>query len=178
VLDPDVVWLDYILLGAVAKQTDDRRMGAAQDSNDAAFRTLRTANTAQTYDLGQNVIAVHGVSNSVARDENIAVELRHRRIRHDEPVAVVVLNQPPFYFIATRESAGFGGPRRVLGRLLARRLLFRLAAREAVSSPRQFFDSAALLELGKHFKERALVTLFQVEPLDDLTRGRGFAPNL
>src|SRR6202158_2853063 len=78
VLDSNIVRQDDILLGAVAKQTDHRWMRAAQDSNDAAFGTLRAGNAAQTLNLCQNVVAVHGVLNAVARNENIAVELRHR----------------------------------------------------------------------------------------------------
>src|ERR1700687_3011301 len=78
VLDSNIVRQDHILLSAVAKKTDDSRMRAAQDSNDAAFGTLRAGNAAQTLNLCQNVVAVHGVLNAVARNENIAVELRHR----------------------------------------------------------------------------------------------------
>src|SRR6266852_5935940 len=51
VLDPNVVRQDHIVLGAVAKQADHRRMCAAQDSNDAAFRALRSGDAAQTLDL-------------------------------------------------------------------------------------------------------------------------------
>src|SRR6266581_491813 len=108
-------------------------MRAVQDSNDAAFRALRAGDAAQTLDSCQNMIAVHGVLNGVARDENIAVELRHGGIRHNEAVAVVVKNQAAFYFITTRERRRLGTLRRVLGRFLSRRLLFRLSAAEAGS---------------------------------------------
>src|SRR6267143_5987769 len=95
----------------------------------------------------QNVVAVHGVLDGVARNENIAVELRHRRIRDDEAIAVVVKNEASFYFIAIRERRGLGTSHRLLARFLAGRLLFRLAAREAVPSAGQFLNGAAFPEL-------------------------------
>jgi len=94
-------------------------MRAAQDLNDAAFSALRAGNATQTLNFCQNVVAVHGVLDGVARNENIAVELRHRRIRDDEAIAVVVKNEASFYFIAIRERRGLGMPRRLLARFLA-----------------------------------------------------------
>src|SRR5712692_6570584 len=122
-------------------------MRPAQDSKDAAFGTLRPGDAAQTLDLCQNVVAVHGVLDGIAWNENVAVEVRHGRIRHDEAIAVVVKDQAAFYFIATRERRGLRMARRVVGLFLAGRLLFRLAAREPVSPARQFLDGAAFLEL-------------------------------
>src|SRR5882762_11620835 len=78
VLDSNIVRQHHILLRAVAKQTDHRGMRPAKDSNDAAFRTLRAGDAAPTLNLCQYVVAVHGVLDAVARDEYIAVELRHR----------------------------------------------------------------------------------------------------
>ena len=78
VLDPNIVRQHHILLRAIAKQTHHRRMCPAKDSNDAAFRTLCAGDAAQTLNLCQYVVAVHGVLDPVARDEYIAVELRHR----------------------------------------------------------------------------------------------------
>src|SRR5437899_1774806 len=119
-------------------------MRAAQDSNDAAFRPLRAGDAAQTLDLCQNVVAVHGVLDGVAGDENVAVEVRHRGIRHDEAIAVVVKDQATSYFIPTRKGRGLGSASRVLRLFLPGRLSFRLAAREPVSPARQFLDGAAL----------------------------------
>ena len=65
-----------------------------------------------------------------------------------------------------------------MGSFLARRAAFGLTDREAVTAPRQFLDSAALLELGKHFEQGAIVGLFQMEPLRDLGGGSGGASNL
>jgi hypothetical protein len=67
---------------------------------------------------------------------------------------------------------------RVLERFLARRVPFGLAGGETVSSAGQLLDGAALFELGEHFKEGAIVGLFQVEALGDFGGGRGGGPNL
>ena len=129
VLDSNIVRQDHILLGAVAKQTDHRRMGPAQDSCNAAFGTLRAGDAAQTLNLGQHVVPVHGVFDGLARNEDIAVEVRHGRIRNDKPVAVVVLNQASFHFQATCERGGLGTPTGALLRFLAGARPFRLAIR-------------------------------------------------
>ena len=134
VLDSNIVRQHHILACAVAKQTDYRRMGPVQDSNNAAFSTLRPCDAAQTLDLCQNVVAVHGVFDGIRRDEDIAVELRHRRIRDHEAIAVVVEDQTSLYFVAILERGRLGMPHGVLARLLAGRLLFRLAIREPVPS--------------------------------------------
>src|SRR2546425_165044 len=107
--------------------------------------TRPVGDAAQTLDLCKNMIAVHGVLDGVAGDENITVEIRHGGIRHDEAVAVVVKDQAAFYFIATRKGRGLGTASRVLGLFLAGRLPFRLAAREAGSATREFLYGAALL---------------------------------
>src|SRR5258708_5911215 len=134
-LDANIVWKDHVCAGAITKQTDDGRVSAAEDSKDATFGTLRAGDAAQTLDLCQDVVAVHGVLDGVGRDEDVAVELRHGGIRNDEAVTVVVKNQAAFDFIATRERRGFGAPRGVLRRLLTGPVAFRAAAREPVSSP-------------------------------------------
>ena len=59
-----------------------------------------------------------------------------------------------------------------------RRAAFGLAVREAVTPPRQFFDGAALFELGKHFEQGAIVRLSEMESLRDLGGGSGGASNL
>jgi hypothetical protein len=91
-------------------------MRAAQDANDAAFRTLRSGDSAQPLNFHENMIAVHGILDGVARDENVAVELRHRRIRDNKAIAVVMKNQASFYFCTIRERGGWRSASRALGR--------------------------------------------------------------
>ena len=136
VLDASVVRQNDIALAAVAKQTDDGRVSAVEDSQDAAFRALSAGDAAQTLNLCQNVVAVHGVLDGIGRDENISVERRHGRIRNDEAVTVVVKDQATFDFIATRQGGRLGMTSRIPGRFLAERLPFRLAARKTVPAPR------------------------------------------
>jgi hypothetical protein len=177
-LDANVVGQDDVVLSAIAKKTDDRGMRAVEDANDAAFGPLRASDAAQMLDFCKNVIAVHGVLDGIAGDEDVAVELRHGRIGHHEAIAVVVKNEAAFYFVAASERRRLGAARRVFGRFLTGRVPFGFAAREAVSSAWQFLDGAVLFELGKHFEEPAIVGLFQVEALGDLGGGCGRASNL
>jgi len=176
VLDANVVRQDDIPLGAVAKQTDDGGVRAVEHSNDAAFGALGAGDAAQALDFCENVIAVHGVLDGVAWDEDVAVELWHGGIRHDEAVAIMVENEAACDFVMTRERLRVA--RGVLGSFLDRRAAFGLAAREAVSPSRQFLDGAALFELGKHFEQGAIVGLFQMEAPGNVSGGDGDASNL
>jgi hypothetical protein len=178
VLDSDVVRQNYIVLGTVAKETDDRGMCAIEDSKDAALGALRTRDAAQTLNLCQNMIAMHGVLDSVGRDEDVAIELRHRRVRHDETIAVMVKNQAAFDFIASREGRGLRTPSCLGWQWLAGSLSFRLAAREAVPATRQFLDRTALFKLGEYLEQRSIFGFFEVETLSNLAGGRWCAPNL
>ncbi len=135
VLDANVVRKDDVCAGTIAKQTDDGRVSTVEDPQNAAFRALSAGDAAQTLNLCENVVAVHGVLDGVGRNEDVAVELGYGRIGHDEAVTVVVKDQATFDFIATREGGRLGMTSRVLlERFLAGRLAFRLTAREAVSS--------------------------------------------
>jgi hypothetical protein len=135
-------------------------MRVVEDSNDAAFGALRAGDAAQTLDFCENVIAVHGVLDGVARDEDVAVKLRYGGIGDDEAVAVVVKNEAAFYFIAARERRGLGVARGFAGRFLAGGVPFGFAVRESVSAAGQFLDGAALFQFGKHLEERAIVGFF------------------
>jgi hypothetical protein len=124
------------------------------------------------------MIAVHGVLDGVARDENIAVELRHRRIRDDEAIAIVVKNQTSFDLRAIHERRGLSRADRALERSFARSRLFQFAVREAVPSAGQFLNGATLPERCKHLEERPIVGFLEMETLRDFIRGRGLASNL
>jgi len=69
-------------------------------------------------------------------------------------------------------------PHRVRRASLAGHLALRFATREPVPPARQFLDGAALLQLGKHLKERSIFGLLQMQTLRDIARGSGLASNL
>jgi hypothetical protein len=124
------------------------------------------------------MVAMHGVFDGVSGDEDVAVELRHRNIGHNEAVAIVVQDQAAFYLIKIRQR-GARALRRLTGtRRLARCIAILFAARETVATAGQFLDGVAFLELCEHFEEGAAVGLFQVEALRDFAGGGGLAPNL
>jgi len=88
--------------------------------NDAAFQRVAPGNATQTLNFCQTWVRRAWRLVAVARNENIASRLRHRRIRDDEAIAVVVKNEASFYFIAIRERRGLGMPRRLLARFFGR----------------------------------------------------------
>src|SRR5215469_4431111 len=105
VLDARVVGQNNVSIHAIAKQTDDGRMGAAQDPQDAAFGALRACARAPA-DLHQNVVSVHGVLDGLAGDVHIAIELGHGPIRHHETIAVGVKDQASGEFVTILRSTG------------------------------------------------------------------------
>src|SRR5258708_40308489 len=82
-------------------------MRAAQDSNDAAFGALRSGDAAPALDSCEDVVAVHGIFDGGARNEDVAVKMRHRDVGNDETITVLVENEAPFYFVAIRQGGTF-----------------------------------------------------------------------
>jgi hypothetical protein len=141
-------------------------MRAVEDSNDAAFGALRSgAATRAALDFCKDVVTVHGIFDGVARNEDVAIELRHRNIRDDKAVAVVVEDQAALNFIKTRQRRTLGLRGLAGTRRLARGFAILFAARETVATAGQFLDGVALLEFREHFEEGAAVGLLQVETL-------------
>src|SRR5439155_5249919 len=103
VLDANVVRQDDVTLAAVTKQADDGRMSTVENSQDASFGALGARDASQALNLCEDMIAVHGVLNGVAGDEDIAVELGHGGIGDDEAVTVVVKNEAALDFVMTSE---------------------------------------------------------------------------
>jgi len=136
-----VVGNDDWAAGDVAKLSDDGGMRAVEDAHDAAFGAARTGLAAQARDASDDVIAVHGVVNVIARDEEIAVEIRNGDIGNNEAVTIVVKHQAAGNFVARRS-------------LLLRGLLLRdggvvvrgggfVVAAEDEARMGEFFDEAA-----------------------------------
>src|SRR6266567_7284254 len=109
-------------------------MRAAEDSNDAALGALRSGDAARALDSCQDVVAVHGIFDGGARNEDVAVKMRHGDVRNDETITVLVENEAPFHFVAIRKGGTFLWRRGPPKGLLAGRLLFLLAVREAVTA--------------------------------------------
>ncbi len=99
---------------AVPEQAHDRGVRAVKHSKDASFGTARAVGeTAAALDARQDLIAVHGVAQSVAPDEQIAVQVFARRIRHDEAVTVSMRYQTPSQLIHLRPHSRGGFPLRL-----------------------------------------------------------------
>jgi hypothetical protein len=85
--DARVVRQHVITLGTVSKQADDRGMFALDDLDDAAFGATVGA---AALDACQDAIAVHGVVESIAADEEIAIDFWNRLIGDKKAIAVSV----------------------------------------------------------------------------------------
>jgi hypothetical protein len=113
------------------------------------------------------VIAVHGVFDGVARNENVSIYIGKSDIGHDEAVAVLMENKAALDFVAGR---GF-----LLDNLLGRGsgsgggIALRTAEKKAPVG--KFLDVTASLELGEHMEEGAAVTFFHMEGAGKLLDG-------
>ncbi len=59
----------------VAELADDGRMSAADDANNAALGTTSSGHAAEASDFGNDGVAMHGVFDLIARNENVAVNV-------------------------------------------------------------------------------------------------------
>jgi hypothetical protein len=151
VLDAGIVWDDDAAARGVPEEADDGWMRARDDAEYAAFGAAGSGDAAKAGNLGDDVVAVHGVFDEIAGDEEVAVEIGNGNVGNDEAVAVLMEDEASFDFVA---GNGFvlgefvWGRRLGRGALLGGRLLRAgsLAKKEAAVG--KFFDEAAFLELG------------------------------
>src|ERR1700730_8095550 len=115
VLHAGIVGNDDAAARGVAEEADDRGMRARDDAEDAAFGAAGTGRAAEAGNLGDDLIAVHGVFDEVARDEQISIEIRNGDVGNDEAIAVLMKNEPALDFVA-------GGDDSVLGEIIGGRL--------------------------------------------------------
>jgi hypothetical protein len=114
---------------------------------------------AKAVDLGDDVIAVHGIFDGVARNEDVAIHVGESDIGNNKAVAILMENEAALDFVA---GGGF-----LLGDLLGRGfgsgggIALRAAEKEAAVG--KFLDEAASLEFGEHLEEEATVTFFHME---------------
>ena len=172
-------------------------MCASEDADDGAFGAARSGDAVRGFHSGDDLVAVHGAVYAAGRNEEIAVELRHRGRGNDEAVAVVMQHEAAFYFIASQDNCGWLGWRNVglsNGGLRNIDLPVAGAARclrscgggfscgvsfcDAVATSGQFFDGIAFFELGKDFEEGAAVGLSEVQSASDVIGGGGLGFNL
>jgi len=84
----------------VAELADDGGMRAADDAHNASFGAAGAGVAAEAVDLRDDVIAVHGVFDGVARNENVANHIGKGDIGNDKAVAILMENEAPLDFIA------------------------------------------------------------------------------
>jgi len=158
-LDAGVIRRDDTPARGVAELADDGRMRAADNAHNTAFGAAGAGVAAKAVDLGDDVIAVHGIFDGVARNEDVAIHVGESDIGNNKAVAILMENEAALDFIA---GGGF-----LLGDLLGRGfgsgggIALRAAEKEAAVG--KFLDEAASLEFGEHLEEEATVTFFHME---------------
>src|SRR5271157_2222023 len=144
-------------------------MRAADDAHNASFSAAGAGVAAEAGNFSHDMIAVHGVFDGVARNENVAIHVGKSDIGNDKAVAILVENEAALDFITGR---GF-----LLDDLLGRRfgsggrIASRAAEKEAPVG--KFLDEAASLEFGEHLEEGAAVTFFHMEGAGKVFDGNG-----
>lgn len=146
---------------------DDGRMRAADDAHNATFSAAGAGVAAEAGDFGDDVIAVHGVFDGVARNEDVAIHIGKCDIGNDKAIAILMENEAALDFVARggfllddslgRGLGGGGG------------IASRAAEKEAPVG--KFLDEAASLEFGEHLKEGAAVTFFHMEAAREVLEG-------
>jgi hypothetical protein len=120
------------------------------------------------------VIAVHGVLDGVAGNENVAIHIGQCDLGYDEAVAILMENEPALDLVAGR---GF-----LLDDFLGREfgsgggIALRAAEKEAPVG--KFLDEAASLEFGEHLEKGAAVAFFHVEGAGEILDGHGVISKL
>jgi hypothetical protein len=157
VLDAGIVGNDDAATRGVAEEADDGGMRARDDAEDAAFGAAGSGDAAKAGNFGDDVVAVHGVFDEIARDEEVAIEIRDGDVRNDEAVAILMENEAAFDFVAGKRfllgeffGGCFGSGARIRGGLLRAGSLV-----EKEAAVGKFFDEAAFFEFGEHLEEGA-----------------------
>src|SRR5215470_8177856 len=92
-MDPRVIRKHDVAMRTVAKQSDDARVRAVEHAHDTPLDSLPLGGKPTPANLHQHVISVHRVFRRVARNENIAFNIRDRFIRNHESVSVLMENK-------------------------------------------------------------------------------------
>jgi hypothetical protein len=122
------------------------------------------------------MIAMHGIANGVARNENVSIDRGDRLVRDNKTIAVMVQHQSTRRLVLAR-SCRLGARGRWLRRPFAGRFptisggLTRAAPREPVASAGQLLNGLSLFEFRQHLEKGPVIGLFQLQALDNIHRG-------
>ena len=173
VLHARIIGCDDTAARDVAKKSDNGRMRAGNDADNAPFGTACARKSAEASDFGNDVIAVHGVLDVVARDEEVAVKIGNGQVWNDKAIAILVKDQAAANFVA---RGGF-----VLGKFVAGRFGRRLGLGSGLLGARRFrqqetvvgkfFDQTASFEFAEHLEQGAAARLFRPEGTGKVLEG-------
>jgi hypothetical protein len=120
---------------------------------------------------------VHRVFNVVARNEEVAIDVRKSDVGNNEAVAVVMQNETAANFIAGGDFVlgnFFGGN----GASLLGRGSRLGSLTEEEAAVRKLLDETPFLEFLEHVEERAAMILLEVEGVGEIGEGHGVISKL
>jgi len=180
VLDAGIVGNDDAATRGVAEKADNGGMGAGDDAEDAALGAAGSGDAAEAGNFGDDVVAVHGVFDEVARDKKVAVEIGNGDVGNDEAVAVVMEDEAAADFVAGNGFVlgEFFGGRFLRGARLCGRLLRAGSLAKEKATMGKFFDEAAFFELGEHLEEGTAAGAADLEGAGEVFQGGGTVSKL
>src|SRR5579864_1883905 len=184
VLNARVVGQHYVVARTIAKEADNGRMRPVENAYDAPFGALRSGKSAYALDAHEHMIAVHRIFNRIARNKNVAINLRQRRIGHNKAIAIVMQHEPAVYFVPSGEGLSRPSAHILRGahtgpvRSWLPTLPVGFSAGQTVAPPGQFLNGPSFFELREHFVQGANVGFLQVQTEGDIAVGYRFSANL
>ena len=168
-LDAGVIREDDGAANSIAKEADNRGIGAPENPQDAAFDTAACSGGSRAQQFDQDAVAVHRVANGVARDKDIPIETGDGPVGDGKAVAVMVEDKAAGDFVA---AGGDWLARNSNGSGLSIALSFQKSplARKAIASARKLLDGTSLFEAGEQFEKGALAGFLELEASCDVAR--------
>jgi hypothetical protein len=163
----------------VTEETHDSGMGTADDANNAALGPACGRNAAEASDANDNRVAMHGVFDVIARNENVAINIGESDVGNDKAVAFLMQNEAAMDFVAGSGFVlgkfvdGFGGSAWLFGR--TRRFGGLAKEKTAVG---ELFDEAAFFQFVEHLQQSAAFVFANLEGAGEFIDGHGIVSNL
>ncbi len=181
VQDARVVRQHGVAMRSVAEKSHDGGMRVFHNLHHAA---LGSPVGAAAFDARQHAIAMHGIAQIVATDEEVSLHARNRRIGHQKGVAIAMRNDAPGDEIRIARTfwrgRGFGSFRGSRGRPFsglfggfARRARRQLGSRQKVFSSVSFFHFSGFFQFLDHARKVAPPAMPQPHAVGDLADAGG-----
>ena len=159
----------------VAELANDRRMRAANDADDAAFRAAGSGHAAESSNFSDDGVAMHGVFNLIARDEDVAIHVGKGDLRDDEAITVLMVDETAANFVARN---GFMLRKFLGSRSGGRRRSVAFFTAQEVAGVRELFNEATFFQAREHLLKDVAFAFFDLEGARDFLDGHGVVSKL